>query len=89
MRRANIQKEEIARRGNEIYESKIRPVVESAHLGKFLVLDVDTAEYEIDSDEIKAFDRAIARHPHGTLYLIRIGQVAAHQLGGNLAGAGK
>jgi hypothetical protein len=50
-------KEEIARRGREIYERDIRPGVERDHDGRFLVVDVTSGNYEID-DELTAFDKA-------------------------------
>jgi hypothetical protein len=41
--------EEIAARGEAIYDRDIRHKVEGTHDGKFLVLDIETGEYEIDA----------------------------------------
>ncbi|WP_017652881.1 hypothetical protein [Fortiea contorta] len=35
-------KEEFARRGDEIYESQVRPQVEADNQGKIVVIDVET-----------------------------------------------
>lgn len=75
----------IAVRGQALYERAIRQDVEPQHTGKFLVLDVDTGDYEIDTNEVAAFDRAIARNPSGSRYLVRIGHAAAHRLGGHMS----
>ena len=79
--------DEIARRGEEIYERDLRARVEPAHIGDFLVVDVDTGDYEVDPDEVVALKRAYARHPEGSRYLIRVGYLAAHQIGGSLMDA--
>lgn len=75
-------KEEVVRRGQALYEQTIREKVEEPNRGKFLVLDVETGEYEIDADELAALDRAAAKRPDPFLYLIRIGYPAAHRIGG-------
>ena len=80
-------KEEIARRGREIYEREIRPGVERDHDGRFLVVEVTTGRYEIDDDELTAFDRAREHNPDGLLFGLRVGRRAAHRLGGRLKGA--
>jgi hypothetical protein len=66
-------KEEIAARGQAIYEQRIRPQVEPAQNGKYLVINVETAEYEIDADEATVSERAYARYPGAPLYGMRIG----------------
>lgn len=77
--------EEVERRGQELYEQEIRPQVETeANLGKILVIDIETGEYEMDRDEIAASRRAMAKHPGHALYMVRIGYNAVHSLGGRL-----
>jgi hypothetical protein len=76
--------QEIARRGEEIYQREFRDKLEPTHTGKFLVIDIDTGDYELDADEVAALQRAMARNPDGARYLKRIGFAAAHRLGGRL-----
>ena len=78
--------DEIVRRGEEIYQRQLRDKVEAKHRGKFLVLDIETGEYEIDADEVAALKRAMARNPDGARYIKRIGYTAAHRLGGRFVG---
>jgi hypothetical protein len=79
-------KEEIARRGRDIYERDIRSEVEHDHEGRFLVVDITTGYYEIADDELAAFDRAEEENPEGSFFLLRVGRRAAHRLGGRLFG---
>jgi predicted polyphosphate/ATP-dependent NAD kinase len=74
--------DEIVRRGKELYERDLRAKVEPYHQGQFLVLDIETGDCEIDADELLALERAIAKHPHGARYILRVGFPTAHQLGG-------
>lgn len=79
---------EVARRGQQIYDKRIRADVEEEHRGKFLVVDVRTGEYEMDEDDSVAFDRALEKNPKAILYGIRIGEPAAYRLGGHKGGVG-
>lgn len=74
--------EEVERRGEEIYRQKLWADVEESHQGQFLVLDIETEEYEIAADDLTATKRLLARRPHAVLYGLRIGSPAAYRLGG-------
>ena len=74
--------DEIARRGQELYEQRIRAEVETDNQGKFLVLDIETGAYEVDEDERVALKRIQTKHPGAALYMLRIGYSAAYRLGG-------
>lgn len=74
--------DEIVRRGEEIYNRELRARVEPQHRGKFLVVDIETGDYEIDVRDILAEQRLRARRPSGAFYLVRIGSPTAYRLGG-------
>ena len=77
--------EEVQRRAEEIYERDLRKQVEtSENIGKVLVIDIETGDYEMDADEIAATHRALAKHPGAALWALRIGYDAMHALGGAL-----
>lgn len=78
----NLTREEIAARGQEIYEAEIRAKVEGPFKGQYLVLDIETGDYEIDPDDLIATKRALAKRPDAVLYGLRIGYPAAYRLGG-------
>jgi hypothetical protein len=77
--------EEIARRGEAVYERLIRPRLGAPDRGKFLVINVDTGEYELDTDDLAASKRAKARFPNAPLFTMRVGRPAAYRLGGRFA----
>jgi hypothetical protein len=74
-------KEEFARRGDEIYERELRLILEKRDDGKFVAIDIETGAYEVDSDELAASDRLIARVPNAQIWLRRIGSRYARHFG--------
>jgi hypothetical protein len=47
IRQRRYSKEEIARRGDEIYQRAIKAKVESSHKGEFVVIDIKTGSWEM------------------------------------------
>src|SRR5690349_6703836 len=78
-----LDKEEIARRGQEIYDRDIRPLVEDAYDGKIVVIDVNTGDYEIDDVGYKASERLRRKHPDAVLLGLRIGYDIVEAFGGS------
>lgn len=79
-----ISNDEIARRGEELYEREIRNTVETEeNIGKIIVIDVETGDYEIDKDGVAANRRALAKHPGAALLGLRIGYDAVESFGGS------
>ncbi len=72
----------VAARGRRLYEESIRDRVAQGNEGRFLALDVDTGEYEIDAEPVQAVRRAQRKHAGAAIYLVRIGHQAAYHLGG-------
>ncbi|MGE0132099.1 MAG: hypothetical protein AB7U82_28795 [Blastocatellales bacterium] len=79
--RPRYSKEEFARRGDEIYERDIRPIVENGNEGKYVVIDIESGEYEMDADEIAASDRLLVRKPDAQIWLVQIGAPSARRFG--------
>jgi hypothetical protein len=77
--------EEIVQRGQALYDQQIRAKVEASHKGEFLILDVDTGEYEIDRNEVAAVKRAKMKNPGAALYILRVGYPTAYRVGGQRA----
>jgi hypothetical protein len=77
-------KGEIARIGEEMYQREIRAKVETDdNIGKVLVLDIETGEYEIDEENLVAAKRLKAKNPDAALYAMRIGYPALEKIGGS------
>ena len=78
--------DEVCDRAREIYRQKRKHLVEPQENGKFIVIDIETGDYEIDEDEIAADERLHERRPDAVGYLGRIGYEAAYRMG--FGGAG-
>ena len=75
--------DEIAERGEEWYERKIRHEIGEDNMGKALIIDIETGEYELDDDSLAATHRALAKHPGAALYGMRVGYPAMARIGGS------
>jgi hypothetical protein len=56
MTHPHYTRDEIVERGQALYDQQIREKVEPQHNGKFLVLDIETGEYEVDADSVAAVE---------------------------------
>lgn len=79
--------EEIVRRGEELYALRLRDRLETAErVGKVVVIDIETGEYEIDDEPMPASHRLRARRPGAATYAIRIGCDSVWEFGGGSEG---
>jgi hypothetical protein len=81
IRQPRYSKEEFTRRGNTLYESKIRLQVEQTHPSKIVAIDIETGEFEIGEDSLSAADRLFQRLPDAQPWCVRIGTGPVHRLG--------
>lgn len=65
--------DEIRDRAEKIYAEHIKHLVEPQHKGKFVVIDIESGDYEIDEDDIAAEDRLEDRRPGCPGHLFRVG----------------
>ena len=72
-----LSREEIGRRGVEIYESKLRALLEPQFHGRFVAIDVETEDYEVADEASDATDALWKRHPEAQVLVERIGYPAA------------
>ena len=84
MPHTEYSREEIARLGNEIYRRDIRDKVMPQYKGKFLVLDIESGDYEIDDDDLSAEETLRTRRPDGVFFGLRIGYTSAYTLAGRM-----
>ncbi|MCY3807535.1 MAG: hypothetical protein OXG55_05370 [bacterium] len=69
---------EIATRGEAIYRKFIQPQVGSVEKGSFVVIDVESGDYEIDAGDAVATRRLLERRPGAVTYGVRVGHRAAY-----------
>ena len=78
-----LTRDEIAERGQTLYDTVLRPQVETEeNIGKVIVIDIDTGEYEIDDDHLTAAHRAHAKREGAVLYATRVGFPTLSRRGG-------
>src|SRR5919112_5226641 len=82
---ARRSEERIVPRGREIYERRVRPGLRQEDEGAFVVIDVDSGDYEVAADEEEAFTRVQARRQGTVFFFSRVGPggeaVPAHRIG--------
>jgi len=82
---AKYSPEEVESRGEAIYERQLRTALEHTEKGTYVVIDIETGEYEIDNDDLQATKRALSKRPDAVLYGLRIGYPTSYTLGGHFA----
>ena len=75
-------KEKFARRGDALVESKVRPNLTAADEDKFVAIDIETGECELDKNELRAADRLRKRAPDAQIWLVHVTLGYLHRFGG-------
>src|SRR5207253_1630155 len=76
-------KTEFARRGETLVQSKVRPNLTAADEDKFVAIDIETGEYELDKNEMKAVDRLRKRVSDPQIWLVHVTLGYLHRFGGH------
>ncbi len=84
MRGPRYSKEEFARRGKEIYERRVRSLVEPTHKGKVVAIDIETEEFEVAENALAASERLFLKRPDAQPFAIRIGSPTLHRFGSSI-----
>ena len=74
--------EEYSRRGQEIFERKITPLVANEPLLHFVAIDIDSEDFVVDGDEHRATNLLRERHPDAQIWMRRVGTTYTHRIGG-------
>ena len=64
---------EITDRGQSIYCNQLKGLLEEDNRGKFVAIDVETADYEVADQTIDAMVRLLERVPDAQIWVERIG----------------
>jgi hypothetical protein len=73
VREPKYSNEEAARRGSQLYDQQVRPRLTAADNGRFVAIDMDSGQWEIDVDEIAAEERLLSRLPDAQIWIERVG----------------
>lgn len=77
----HYSKEELARRGLELYESSIKQQVEAGNEGNIVAIDIETGAFEIAKNSLTASDQMLEQYPDAQIWFVRIGHRAVHRIG--------
>jgi hypothetical protein len=67
----------------QILSSEIRQKVEvEGNIGKMIIIDIETGDYEIEEAGLQAAHNLYAKHPYARLFGIQIGYNVAASIGG-------
>ena len=72
--------DELSRLGGEIFERRVKPSLRPEDDGKFVAIDVETGEYELDEDDYTAVMRLRSREPAADIWLMRAGYPTAYKI---------
>jgi|SRR6266849_6262066 len=73
--------DELARLGGDIFDRQVRPALRPEDDGKFVAIDVETGDYEIDEDDYGAVARLRSRKPAADVWLVRAGYPTTCRIG--------
>jgi hypothetical protein len=76
--------DEIAALGEQIYETRLRQVLEPDHVGKYVAIDVKSDDYVIADTILDAAQGLAAKNAGVESYVIKIGYSAAVAMGSRL-----
>jgi len=76
-------KEEFSRLGDALIESKVRPNLTPADKDKFVAIDIESGEYELDKSEMKAVSRLRKRISDPQIWLVHVSLGYLHRFGGH------
>ena len=81
LRQPRYSKDAFAKRGDEIYETQVRPQVETGNYGKIVAIDIETGAFEVADEILTATGNLFQRIPNAQPWIVRIGYRAVHRFG--------
>ena len=78
--KGGYQPSEVASRGDAIYREQIKPKVGYLEKGTFVVIDIESGDYEIGPSDAEATGRLLGRRPSAYTWAVRVGYPAAGSL---------
>ncbi|MDC0832354.1 hypothetical protein CKA32_006685 [Geitlerinema sp. FC II] len=81
VREPRYSKEEFARRGEQLYEMRVRSQVEAGNRGKIVAIDIETGAFELADTTVTAIDRLYRRYPNAQPWVVRIGHRTVYRFG--------
>ena len=64
-----------------IFDHQVRPTLQPGDGGKYVAIDVETGEFEIDEDDYAAVTHLRSRRPAADIWLMRAGYPTTYRMG--------
>ena len=78
-----LSDEDVATIAKKLYENSIREIVErEGNIGKMVIIDVETGDYDVDKNSLQASNRLSKRRRDARQFGLRINYDVAASLGG-------
>jgi hypothetical protein len=71
--RRGVIAEEVAAAGQEIYDSKLKPLLEPESNGLFVAIEPTTGSYYVGSTIVGAIGKAELTSPNANFHIVRVG----------------
>lgn len=84
MIKPNYTNNELADRGEAVFEREIAEQLRGRDLSDFVAIHVDSGDYEVDANEGLAIGRLLDRHPGAVFWIRRVGSRVSHTFGPRL-----
>ena len=77
---ATADPEWLASQGEMLYTTRIKALVEPAHIGEYIAIEVDSGDYFLGNTLVKAATKARATYPDRCFHFIKIGSPVVRRL---------
>ena len=78
---ASEQSLDVARRATEIYDMRLRGILEANHRNAFVAVEPDSGDYFLGNTLSEAIQAARTAHPNRISFALRVGHPSAVHLG--------
>jgi hypothetical protein len=82
IRTSHSDKAEVARRGNDIFQRLVKPLLRPEDKGRLVAIDIATGAFEVADTMHAACRQLRERSPDARVWGVRAGYLAVHSFGG-------
>ena len=82
-----MTRDEVIEKGKALYERQLRRLLATPeNLGKLLMIDVDSGDYELgeDGNDVEVYQMLRSRHPAAQVFSLKVGYRTADAVGTSL-----
>jgi hypothetical protein len=72
---------QVAQKGEQIYQEKLKPILEPKENGKFVTIEVNSGEYFLGDSLLEALQQARQKYPDRLFHTIKVGAEGVFKMG--------